>query len=528
MPSDQKIALVWFRRDLRLQDNEIIGEAAKNCQLLPFFVVDPWFYEQAEVSTARVKFLFESLENLDLNLKQKGSRLYLFEGESIATILELTRRLLNHKQQPKLYFNRDVQVEYGIDRDRTIIDFYQQHNLEIYLGLNHFMQADGENYPNLWRDYHHYQKKPLHQTPFQINTPNFTLNLPQLDIRELKQKYRSFIEDKSYCFLGGEHNANKTLDSFISHRYQGYHWKMSRPWQAQQGATSHLSAHLDFGTISSRLVYQRVGELLKQLPPKSKAQYSLKTFLDRLRWHDKFSQRHYFHPELAFRNRYQEFDRWYSDEELAGHKQELFTAWCEGKTGFPLVDGSMRQLNQMGWMNFRMRAMCVTFLTINCGVSWHHGAKYFMSRLVDGNIAINHWQWQAQAGATNPLSKTFRIYNPTKNLQDKDPYLQFVYYWIPELRGQSMQQILAREYSSTSNYPQPILDWQQTRKTNGKVVAEIRKEIKQRLEQEQGIEYQQAIGARDTVEKYWAVKDKQYNNIEPAKSNTDQESNLKL
>ena len=123
-----------------------------------------------------------------------------------------------------------------------------------------------------------------------------------------------------------------------------------------------------------------------------------------------------------------------------------------------MVDASMRQLNQMGWMNFRMRAMCVTFLTINCGVSWHHGARYFMSKLVDGDIAINHWQWQAQAGVTNPISKTFRIYNPTKNLQDKDPNLQFVRYWIPELSGYSIKDLLSRTYISTSNYPEPVLD----------------------------------------------------------------------
>ena len=102
--------------------------------------------------------------------------------------------------------------------------------------------------------------------------------------------------------------------------------------------------------------------------------------------------------------------------------------------------------------------MCVTFLTINCGVSWHHGARYFMSKLVDGDIAINHWQWQAQAGVTNPISKTFRIYNPTKNLQDKDPNLQFVRYWIPELSGYSIKDLLSRTYISTSNYPEPVLD----------------------------------------------------------------------
>ena len=511
MSSNKTVSLIWFRRDLRLHDSEIITKATWKQQVLPFFVIDPWFYEQPEVSTARVKFLFECLENLDLNLKEKGSRLYLFEGNSVDIIQKLTLALIDRELQPKLYFHRDVEVEYGIKRDRTILDFYQEHNLETYTGLNHFMQVEQENYSSWWKDYHHHQQQPRYEAPEQINTPNLDFNLPQLTINELKDKYRLFIEAASYRYLGGETFAQKTLETFVSHRYQGYHWKMSRPWQAQQGATSHLSAHLDFGTISSRTMYQAAAQLLDKLPPKSKAQYSVKTFLDRLRWHDKFTQRHYHHPELAWRNRYPEFDEWYSDDELDAEKQKLFTAWCEGSTGFPMVDASMRQLNRMGWMNFRMRAMCVTFLTVNCGVSWHHGARYFMSRLVDGNIAINHWQWQAQAGSLNPMSQTFRIYNPTKNLQEKDPTLEFVHCWIPELRGHSMEQILAGEYKF--NYPRPIIDWKQTRKVNGKIISDLRKKVRERLEAEQGEEYQRAIGARDTVDKYAAVKNKQYKEI---------------
>ena len=476
--------LVWFRRDLRLDDNEIVSKAGHDGgEVLPFFIIDPWFYQQPEIAGCRIKFLFESLENLDSNLRKLRSRLYLFEGKSVDIIRQLTQSLIQLGKQPQLYFNRDVQVHYGIDRDRTILEFYQQQGLEVHLGRNHFLQ-ETENYDTIWLDYHEYQKRSLHPTPRALDTPQLSLDLPQLTIAQLKQKYRRFLEAESYRYLGGEDNAKGTLNSFVDH-----------------------------GTISSRTVYQSVAAVAEALPPKSKDSYSLKTFLDRLRWHDKFSQRHYFHPELAFRNRYPEFDEWYSPEEPEGEKLQLFRAWCEGRTGYPLVDASMRQLNSMGWMNFRMRAMCVTFLCINCGVSWHHGARYFMSKLVDGNIAINHWQWQAQAGVTNPMSKTFRIYNPTKNLQDQHPYLKFVRYWIPELKSYSLKQVLEGEYIPTSNYPQPILDWKQTRKTNGKVVSDLRKQVRARLEREGGEEYQIAIGAKETIDKYFAAKDKQYRNM---------------
>ncbi|BAZ44277.1 DNA photolyase, FAD-binding protein [Chondrocystis sp. NIES-4102] len=500
--------IIWFRRDLRLEDNEIVKEATvEGKEVLPCFIIDPWFYQQPEIAAVRVKFLFESLENLDANLKKLGSKLYLFEGNSIDILESLTRSLLAEGKRPKLYFNRDVQVEYGINRDRHIKEFYQQHNLETYIGLNHFLQHQ-ECYENLWRDYHNYQNLPLHSAPESINTSSLNFNLPQLTLKELWEKY--YPDQETYNkFPGGENQAKNTLNSFLHNRYQGYHWKMSRPWMAMMGATSHLSPHLDFGTISARTVYQETTKTLTQLPASSKDRFSLKTFLDRLRWHDKFNQRHYFHPELAYKNRYWEFDQWYCWDKLEGEKLALFQAWCVGKTGFPMVDASMRQLNSMGWMNFRMRAMCVTFLCINCGVSWHHGAEYFMSRLVDGDIAINHWQWQAQAGVTNPMSKTFRIYNPTKNLQEHDPYLQFVYHWIPELKGYSMKEILSEQYAATS-YPKPILDLKQTRKLNGKIVADLRSKVRDRLEQENTEEYQQAIGAKETIEKYRAAKDKQY------------------
>ncbi|MEH1830677.1 MAG: FAD-binding domain-containing protein [Nostoc sp.] len=146
---------------------------------------------------------------------------------------------------------------------------------------------------------------------------------------------------------------------------------------SQLGATSHLSPHLTFGTISTRTVYQSTKARAEELKTQPKAEFSLKAFQDRLRWHDSFTQRLYFYPEIAYKNRYPEFDEWYTSLDLPSQKQELFQAWLEGLTGFPLVDASMRQLKTMGWMNFRMRAMCAMFLTINCGISWHHKDRQY-------------------------------------------------------------------------------------------------------------------------------------------------------
>jgi deoxyribodipyrimidine photo-lyase len=131
-------------------------------------------------------------------------------------------------------------------------------------------------------------------------------------------------------------------------------------------------------------------------------------------------------------------------------------------------------------------------------------------RCVRHNLAIDNWQWQMQAGVTNPLSDTFRIYNPNKNLEEKDGDLKFIYHWVEELRGYNLSEILNGVYLNESPYPEPILDWAQTRKTNGKIVSDLRKRVKGRLLAEQGVELEQAAIARETVNKYWESKDKQY------------------
>jgi deoxyribodipyrimidine photo-lyase len=507
--SDSSLHILWFRRDLRLCDNEIVTlGASENKIVLPCFIIDPWFYLNPEVGQARVRFLFESLENLDRNLRGRGSQLYLFEGGSVALLQALTQEIQQQGYRPKLFFNRDVQVEYGIQRDRAILDYYRQLNLEVHLGLNNFLQIENDR-RNQWRDeYYSYLRSPLHEVPDSINTPN--LNLPRLSFPELKQKYSSFWQGSSKDFPGGETCAIAKLDTFLRGRFHGYHWKLSRPWLAQQGATSHLSPHLVFGTISARTIYQKTKIRAEALADQPKAQFSLRAFRDRLRWRDSFTQRLYYHPEIVHTNQYPEFDEWYSPEALLSEKQALFIAWQEGKTGFPLVDASMRQLKVMGWMNFRMRAMCATFLTINCGISWHHGAKHYMNCLIDGDLAIDNWQWQMQAGVTNPLTETFRIYNPNKNIQDRDPNLKFLHFWVPELRGFSLTDIQAEAYRNKSTYPAPMLDWALTRRVNGKVISDLRKKVRSRLQAEGGTEYEQAVQAKTTVEIYWKGKEQQY------------------
>ncbi|MEM1366713.1 MAG: FAD-binding domain-containing protein [Cyanobacteria bacterium P01_H01_bin.15] len=499
--------ILWLRRDLRLSDNEIFsaGAGAKR-SILPLFIVDPQFFRAQPVSPLKVRFLAESLANLHKNLQERGSRLTILEGDSVELIKTLTETLLDQGQRPRLRRNRDAQTSYGLERDRKIDQYFNERNLQTCWGTNHFLQTT-LNLDQWWREYHGFQQCPLLVSPTHLSTPDFDLALPQLTPAEFAQKYGGHITLPSSPFYGGEDQALVTLDSFLTHRFRGYHWRLSRPWEAQQGATSLLSAHLYWGTISSRTIYQYVYSH-KTTRPQDK--FALKAFCDRLRWFDKFTGRLYFHPEWANCNQYPEFDEIYNLAPLDDERKSLFHAWQNGQTGYPLVDASMRQLNTTGWMSFRMRALCATFLTINCGVSWQYGADYFLAKLIDGSAAINNWQWQAQAGATNPMSESFRIYNPTKNLKDKDPKLRFVYHWVPELRGYPLEDLLTSKPSTQNKYVLPIVDWAKTRRTNGKRLSDLRRRIRDRITVEGGDVYDDAIKAQATVEKYLAVKDEQY------------------
>ncbi len=465
--------------------------------VLPFFIVDPWFYQQPELSHQRVNFLWESLAELAQAIQQRGGKLLLFHGDSVTIVRQLTQELLAQNYIPHLLFNRDIQVIYGLERDQKIIQLYQDQNLPVTPCTNYYLSPAGHG-DNWLEEYYHYQNQPLHPIPERIYTPDICLKTPQISLTDFKQNY-GINHIKNPWFTGGESVAQSTLNTFLAGRFHGYHWKISRPWLAQQKATSHLSPHLTFGTISGREVYQKVQKKRQEYPDHDRAVLSLRAFRDRLRWRDSASQRLYDQPNLVHQNVYPEFDEWYNYKPLTPEQQMYFSRWQHGMTGFPLVDASMRQLQQMGWMNFRMRAMCATFLTINCGISWHYGAQHYMQHLIDGDLAIDHWQWQMQAGITNPLSSSFRIYNPERNARERDQNWQFIHYWVPELRG-----IQPQDWGKVivHSYPQPMLDWAETRRQHGAIIQGLRERVRQRLYREQGQELTIAQQAQNTLKRY--------------------------
>ncbi|GAB4144783.1 MAG: FAD-binding domain-containing protein [Patescibacteria group bacterium] len=515
----KRVNIVWFRRDLRLTDNHALFEAVESGDsVLPIFIIDPWFYSWSEVGKTRVRFMFESLQELHVNLAKIGSQLLILEGNSVEVLTKLQNLLLQNSFQAQLYFNQDVQTEYGLQRDALVKQIWSS-NLagSIFTGNAYFLLKNEARMDNWRENYYQYQKKEIFPKPDKIYTDSKILalvkQLPYLSLIDLKNKYSQFAAQQSSLFYGGENTAQQVLNSFLDSRFIGYHWKLSRPYMAQLGSTSQLSPHLMFGTISPRQVYQQTKHKISTLDNKlnPKASFALNAFLDRLRWRDSFTQRFWFHPEYTWKNRFPEFDSIHDPgRQLNQQEQEFIERWQNGQTGFPLIDASMRQLKTQGWMNFRMRAMCATFLTINCGLPWQLGAKHYMNYLVDGDMCIDSWQWQMQSGITNPLSPTFRIYNPTKNISEKDPNLEYIHFWVPELRGYNLTQILNTEYVGQTSYTSPMLDFTSTKHLNGKIVSELRRKVRQKIIQEKGLELEDAKISQKVVMKYKESKQEKY------------------
>ncbi len=516
--SKMRLNLFWFRRDLRISDNQGLWQACRysEIEVWPIFIIDPYFFHQwPDIGKLRVRFMLESLQELDLNLQKLGSRLYLLEGNS----QEIWQQIFRQAQEQftlSVYFNRDRQISYGQTRDQMVLTLAKEYNCKVYLGNSNFLLLDPTEMSNWRKCYYEYQQQAIFPTPKSIRT-NLSLaeefwykaGIKCLTFSEFQQKYKFFVDLKSPLFTGGNSQAELALESFLSHRFVGYHWKLSRPEAAYLGATSHLSPHIMWGTLSVRQIYQKTYQKIQLLQDQQKPKlvFSLRSFLDRLRWRESFTQRLYFYPQYADQNWYPEFDQWYKWD-LNSQQTEYYERWKQGETGFLLIDAAMKQLQAVGWLNFRIRAMCATFLCINCGVSWHWGARHFMNTLVDGDIAINNWQWQMQAGITNPLSPTFRIYDSDKNLLEKDPDCVFVKRWLPEISHLDVKAI--QTYNLQNLRPPKMLDFTQTKQTNGKIIADLRKQVRTRLLKENGLTTELALTQKTVVEKYYQNKQKQY------------------
>jgi len=431
-----------FRRDLRTNDNttlNLLKETYPNFQILPIFIFNKKQIDKDKnkyYSENAVQFLFESLDELSfLN--------YYYTDDDI----EILKELKNKYDIKAIGFNRDY-TPYAIKRDEEIKKWCIDNKITIIAEEDYTLHKIGtiikdDNMP--YQKYTPFYKKAIIKKPSSIkviNQFNFIKDNKAIkDISFLKPKINTKIKVN-----GGRNNAIVILKKLKDNYFKNYDEERDYPYLDK---TTKLSAYIKFGCISIREVYYT-------LPIKH-------GIIRELLWHDFYANITFFFPYIfnnSFIKKYNNI-KWDYDE-------DLFNKWKNGITGFPLVDASMRQLNECGWMHNRCRMIVASFLTKNLFINWKHGEQYFASKLVDYDPSSNNggWQWCASTGTDS--QPYFRIFSPSAQLKKFDNDCSFIKKWIPELKDVDNKIIHNwenKDYSTLNiKYPKPIINIKETSK----------------------------------------------------------------
>ncbi len=414
--------LVWLRRDLRVDDNTaLVHAAATGAPVVPCFIVDTELIRRLPSDGAVFDFQKEALADLAGSIRTLGGSLVIRQG----SVLEVHRRLIGQLTPAALYFARDYEP-YALERDARVIKLYEQHDIKVRTFKDHVLHeptdvltAAGEPYA-VFTPYARTWKTLPPDPPLGPPRPFSTPPVESLQVpgaAELK-RVRAIPEP---AVRGGEAEARRRWKWFVE-RIGAYAADRDRP--AVDG-TSRMSPYLRFGCISIRRMADDCRRLAAGLSG-DEAQGPMK-FLDELIWREFYQSVLYHFPRLLSTSYRREFDRlpWRFD-------QALFDAWRQGRTGFPLVDAGMRELNRTGWMHNRVRMVVASFLTKDLLHDWRLGEKVFEEKLLDIETASNNggWQWSASTGVD---PRPYRIFNPRLQSERFDPEGTYIRRNVPEL-----------------------------------------------------------------------------------------------
>ncbi|HKL07179.1 MAG TPA: deoxyribodipyrimidine photo-lyase [Bacteroidales bacterium] len=413
----EKINIFWFRRDLRLNDNHGLFHALKKENVLPVFIFDKQILKKLDnKNDLRINFIHQKLKILKQKLeKNKSTLLVLYDNP-----LDAFKKINQEYEIQSVYFNCDYEP-YALDRDSKIIDYFSNQNISVYsykdqviFDKDEIVKNDGSPYTvytpyaNKWKEKFHQQK--ITGYPSENNLSNLykteSLNIPPIQDIGFNPVDFDFPE--------------KDIQSEIINNYD-----KTRDIPFLDG-TSKLSVHLRFGTISIRKLIRTAAELNE-------------TFLNELIWREFYMMILWHFQQVTE----QSFKKSYDKIEWLNNEKE-FDAWCKGKTGYPIVDAGMRELNQTGYMHNRLRMITASFLTKHLLIDWRWGEAYFAQKLLDYELASNNGGWQWAAGTGCDAAPYFRIFNPELQTQKFDPELKYIKKWIPELES--------------DDYPEPIVD----------------------------------------------------------------------
>jgi deoxyribodipyrimidine photo-lyase len=412
-----EICIFWFRRDLRLDDNAgLFAALSSGYPVLPLFIFDREILDPLDASDRRVEFIHQSLERLQQNLRAAGSDLIVYYG----FVQEVMQQLFVQWNIKAVYTNHDYEPG-AIARDLQVAELLAGRGIafhtlkdQVIFEKNEVLKADGKPY-TVFTPYSTVWKRKLHDQKLEAFASEslmggflrgFEGQLPRLEAMGFR--------------AGGLQFSSTDPDREIIRHYEA---RRNFPGVA---GTTKIGVHLRFGTVSIR----KMGQIAMTLS---------ETWLNELIWRDFFMMILWHFPHSANSAFKPAYDRigWINNE---AH----FNAWCEGRTGYPIVDAGMRELNSTGFMHNRVRMITASFLTKHLLTDWRWGERYFASQLLDYDLSANAGNWQWAAGSGCDAAPYFRIFNPSEQTKKFDAQLTYIRKWIPEL--------------DSFDYPRPIVE----------------------------------------------------------------------
>ena len=443
--------IVWFRYDLRLEDNQAFIEATKNGNVLPIFIFDKNYYKLDTSSSFHLKFCEDSLKDLNQSLKNLyNSKINIYYGDTTEILKNISKKF----NISEIYSHHVFKNNYLSKIDGKISKFFKECNIQWYL-FNQFGIQLGKRDRYRWSyNWNKFINQPVLEK--RVNC-NFIIDP---DHNKNCAISTNFIDDK-LIQEGGRKNAVKLLNSFLDNRSDNYQKEMSSPITGEKSC-SRLSPYITYGNISLREIYRATKQKLNEDISIVKKK-SLIAFKSRLAWHCHFIQKLYDEPEIEFKNLNSAFDGLREDN----FNTYYYEAWKNGNTGYPFIDACMRYLKVNGWINFRMRAMLVSFASYQLWLDWKKTSKHMAKLFTDYEPGIHYSQFQMQSGTTGINS--IRIYNPIKQSIDQDPDGNFIRKWVPELKnvqGKLIHEPWKMTYIDQKsisielgkNYPLPIIE----------------------------------------------------------------------
>lgn len=416
------ITIFWFRRDLRLQDNHALYQALQTgLPVQPIFIFDTNILDELEADDVRVSIIYDTLKKLNHQLQQIGSCIDVRYGKPLI----IFQQLIKEYNVQNVYFNKDYEP-YARERDKEIYFFLIKNKIgchsfkdHVIFERNEILKADGKPY-TVFTPYSKVWKGKFEEDTI----GNYAIDLKKSDFH---RNIRIFPSMEDIHFK----NNSKDIPSSIFDETIIKNYDQTRDYPALQGTTK-LSIHLRFGTISIRHLARITNRLNEKL-------------LSELIWRDFYHMILFQFPKVvshAFKPDYDKIVWRNSDQE--------FNAWCNGETGYPIVDAGMRELNATGYMHNRVRMITASFLTKHLLIDWRWGESYFAKKLLDFDLAANNGGWQWATGSGCDAAPYFRIFNPTLQQQKYDPQHTYIKKWVPEW--------------NTNKYPLPIVEHDFARK----------------------------------------------------------------